>query len=573
MARKKDKKRRSLLLLVLFFVGTGLFLAYRGNLSAEIIIPESATVNSDDDQWWDSNYAYRRKIKLASSLTEQGFKLNHAALVVDGKANANGSDLKIIGQKNNDFVEVPFQAGGLDSTNAELVFDPTKFKLDLFYLYYGNKFPTTEGSDTPEVLGLTTDNSSTSKAELGIEESPELVVTSLKKWVLKEHASESLFLRVNSKKNLDTSAIFYVVVDETRDQKEKVTLTEGSIKYDPSQLKVGVHQLYIIMQSPDGIVRSNTITFYYTAPIYVAWTVDWEGSVPEQKYVDLMGAVSDDYVIPITHFFNPRLYIYLRASEVRKKELSTWVAQRLEKKGDDIALHIHMQHDLVEEAGVTAKYNNTGWDNGTSGYDIPSTAYSYNDILKIIKWGKNELEEGMQKYANFELPELQGYRAGGWFANLDTLKAIQEAGFIYDSSGREAFPIGQNKVTQPWDLKNTSQPYFPNATDQNQTNTPTLNILEVPNNGADSYWSDAKALLANFYANYDPTKLPETDKLIVYLSHPDWFYIDDPKLRELFDVIKRFRNDYDLGPVKFVTLRDYLKSSTYINSLPSTTQK
>jgi hypothetical protein len=561
MKRKRKSNRRFLVFIGFFVVVGGLFL-YQNYTSADIIIPQSLTSTNSNLNWWDNDYSFRKPIKPSGSNEKFSIKINHAEMIVDGKSNADGSDLKIIASGAEGFSVVPFGSSGLNSINTQISFSSQGKNYDEYFLYYGNPLP-----DNPsKVLGLNNAENFTD-TQLGDEESPAIRISSNKKWVLKENSTKNVSLKLFSNKSFEESDRFYVVLNNNTNDRKLVKYQDGNIEVDVMDLKIGKNSVYLAIQSTDGIYRTNTTSFYYTAPVYVSWTMDWEGTAPEQRYLDSIAAVSEKHNVEITHYFNPRLYILLKATEQRKKEITQWVVERLKNNGDDIGLHLHMHHDMVEEAGVKSKYNIEGWDKSISGYDIPTTEYSYDEVLKIIGWGKEKLPEQIKKYTGYEIPELQGYRAGGWFADLTTLKAIKAAGFLYDTSGRSSFAIGSNKVTQKWDLKNTSQPYKPSVSNQSRSSSQNLGLIEVPNNGSDSYWSGAKELITNFYANYTPGQFLDSDKILVYLSHPDWFYIDEPKLNELFTELKKYRNDLDLGPVKYTTMREYLSESNHIKEL------
>ena len=513
---------------------------------------------SDSKSRWEiSNAPFRKKILASDQSSEITVEINHAEMVIDGKSLSSAYDFVIVGQNDSEQTKIDFEIMNPDDIKTLLKFKIIE-RFKNYFLYYGNKT-----QQQTAVKTFTT--ASKANSTFDIEEKTLVNITISKTWILKENSLKNLQVNLESSINFKESKL-YGVINEVKEKEVEVKVTNSIIELDVSTFKIGENSIYLYFTKDSKIYKSNTISFIYTAPVYVAWTMDWEGTAPEQKNIDSLSNLADEYVVPITHFFNPRLYIYLRTTDVRRKEVTDYMVQRI-NGGDDIALHMHMQHDMVEEAGVKAKYNEKSWDNGVSGYDTPTTAYNYDEMKKIIAWGKKTLEEKFMKFSNYKLPRLQGYRTGGWFANEDTLRAIQDNGFDYDSSGRVAFEIGQNKFKQTWDLFNISQPYTPSIADQNNPSTSNLNLLEVPNNGADSYWSSAKEMAANFYANYSPGDFISSDKLVVYLSHPDWFDIDSPKLRELFKELGKFRNDRDLGPVKFVTIREYLAESGYIKTL------
>jgi hypothetical protein len=144
------------------------------------------------------------------------------------------------------------------------------------------------------------------------------------------------------------------------------------------------------------------------------------------------------------------------------------------------------------------------------------------------------------------------FRAGGWFANEATLKAVQDSGLLADSSGRTSYKFFSQPG--PWDLSATAQPYYPSTNDQNKAGEPSLSILEIPNNGADSYWFSSEEMQKRFRANYGGGILTEP-KEITYLSHPHWFNKSEQnKIKELFNLIDNYKYENDFGPALYVTL-------------------
>ncbi len=555
--KKRFLTKKKLLLFFILLVGG--YILISNNLSAQVDVPDSPTVSSVQDQWWNDEYSYRKKIDAGDSTTAV-FEINHAEMVVEGKSNSDGNDLKVVAQKDNESSIVSINLSKPDVTNTKIEFTLLKDNSYKYYLYYGNRYP-----EQTKVLGATKISLNTNSS-LELEESPIFTINTQKKWVLKDSDTKSILLSLQTKERIENASDVYAVINNNTDNKIKSIYKDGIITVPSGEVKVGRDKVYILIKYNGTTFRTNTTIFNYSYPLYVAWTIDWEGTIPDYKYLGDMENISEDFSIPMTQYFNPRIYINLNITDEQRKYVSDWLKKRY-VLGDDIGMHMHMQHDMVEEAGVKAKYDAQSWDNGVSGYDTPSTDYTHDEYLKILDWGKNELKTQLSRFSNFDIPDLQGYRAGGWFANLDTLRAIQDAGFIYDTSGRSPLPLGANKITQTWNLKTTSQPYYISKDDQNSDTPPVMALKELPDNGMDSYWSAAEELIQNFYSNYNPGDVLTSDKIVVFLSHPDWFYIDEPKLTKLFTEISKYKNEYDMGPVKFVTLRNYLAKSDYINSL------
>lgn len=548
MASKHPKKKNNhkfiKIFIVILLVGGVFFFVNKNFAETALTFPESPSSDSSEISWWNSDYSYRKRIEISNN--EKGYiELNHAALGVDLKSNDDGSDIVIIGNNETKSTEIPYEFDKFGQITTKIAFDPSVFKFDNYYLYYGNK----------SLLGKPYINAKQSTINmknlfnLKDEEKTKIVITAPKRWILTESDNVSkVSVKVTSSESI--TEVYYQLEGES--EKKKSPLIQDSFEIDLSNQDTGAKELVVAAFIEGKLERSNSLTFNLSKPIYVAWTLDWEGVDPSQEYLNMIADICTDYDVKLTHFFNPRIMINMKINSARKKELVNWVLNRHNNLGEEVAMHLHMHYDMIEEAGVKAKYDAPTWDKGVTGYDTPSTAYSYSEYLKILQWGKNKMIEA-------GLPSPEGFRAGGWFANLDTLRAMQDAGFLYDSSARVPFQIGQNKVSQPWNITTKTQPYKISQSDQSKDIEPTLNLLEIPNNGLDSYWSEVDELIQNFYDNYSPNTIADKSRIITYLSHPEWFYIDEPKVRELFDEISKFREDLDLGPIKFVTLSEWRK--------------
>jgi hypothetical protein len=318
-------------------------------------------------------------------------------------------------------------------------------------------------------------------------------------------------------------------------------------KIDTKILQPGEYTIAGIVSLNYAQYKTKSTTFYVSEPLLVSWTIDWEGLDSPDKYIDAMGNIADDFDIPMTQMFNPRYFTSPDISSDRVETLTSWVKKRRDIKGDEIGLHLHMFPDFVEKSGVTP-IGDKVWGGGISGYDVLTTAYSYEDMIRILTYAK-------EVYAKEGLGQPRSYRAGAWFANIDTLKALADTGFLVDTSGRTAYTFGTKEVEGPWDLNFTTKPYFPSTRDQNSPNPPPrLSILEIPNNGADDYAFSKEQMIERFNANYSSGILTEP-KQVTYLSHPNWFDLQrQQQMRDIFAYIDRYSNRHDKGPVVYATL-------------------
>lgn len=349
---------------------------------------------------------------------------------------------------------------------------------------------------------------------------------------------------------------------------------------DLSELSVNSYNFWITVHMPCELIKIVSDKIFISEPLYISWTQDWEGGDVPQQYLNDIDEISKNYEIPITHFFNPRIYQTNVMSSYRSDQLTNWIKRRRDQNGDNIGLHLHMYPDTIMEAlkktaterivqkeieetdenGIITKKivdevvldtifpvrYEPRWGGYTQDSDIPVSAYTYEELKYIFSWASDVFESK-------GLGRPNGFRAGGWFADEDVLLALQDSGFHYDSSGRTFEYRGTNKMKLQWELKETTQPYKPNVTDQNSSVAPNLKIWEFPNNGADSWVYSDKDMIERFNLNWDGNPLKEK-KLVVYLSHPHWFYVDKPKMNAVFSHIDQFAYSKDRGPVIYINL-------------------
>jgi len=322
----------------------------------------------------------------------------------------------------------------------------------------------------------------------------------------------------------------------------------GIINY--RDLSPGKYEIVPVVSNSCSTLTGSSVEINVSYPVYVAWTIDWEGYYIRQEYLDDMASIADKYEAPITHFFTPRFYITKTLSSAQIQIYTDFVKSRRDEKGDSIGLHLHMFNDMWEQVGVET-HDEPSWGSkyrGDDGYDVPTSSYTYEELTKLFNWSKSV-------FVSKGLGNPTMFRAGGWFADEETLRALQDTGFMLDSSGRTPISFGANKLQSPWLLAMTSQPYRPNIYNQNSYNAPQLDLWEFPNNGGDSWSLSGESMISRFDANYNGTYTYQK-KLFVFLSHPEAFSVDSPKINMLFEEIDIYSNKKDSGPVIYITVDD-----------------
>lgn len=361
-------------------------------------------------------------------------------------------------------------------------------------------------------------------------------------WIIPQRTQEIIYSislpdSVSSSKDL---ALYYQVDNQTRKPLSSFGNT-FTAHISSASLDPGEHKIRTIIQTPRQDINTHATTIFITEPLYITWTMDWEGYDVSDSYLDALISMSEKYSIPMTHLFNPRIYTAPDIPESRAEYLTQWVINRRDIYGEEIGLHLHMFFDFVEAAGLEPK-SKPFWGDA-DGYDILTTAYSTDEMVQLLNYAKNIFLE-----KNLGIPK--SYRAGGWFANIDTLTALEKTSFLLDSSARTKYIFGKRNTSGFWDISPTTQPYFPSIFDQNSPEPkPQLSLLEIPNNGADTYAFSAQEIIKRFQDNFPDNILTEK-RQVTFLTHPQWFNpLRQAKTTQVFDEVNKYRYDNDTGPV------------------------
>jgi len=317
--------------------------------------------------------------------------------------------------------------------------------------------------------------------------------------------------------------------------------TEFTSKLSAEDFEPGVHSLVVTI----GDWQSDPVEFTVTYPLYVTWTFDWEGYDVKQEHLDTIARQSHEHGIPLTHFFNPRIYTNPELSPARAQELTNWVIARRDAQGDDIGLHLHMQPDMVRAAGVEVREDAAHWgSNLKDGYDVLTSEYSYNDMVKMLNWSKNMFE-----IRGLGTPIM--YRAGGWYADEEILRAVHDTGFRVDSSARTEYAFGHAHVAGHWNIAADQSPYRLNLNNQNDVNG-TSDLWEFPNSGADSWSFSVQQMIERFELQHG--QVLTEPRVVTFLSHPEWYHVDAPKMDQVLAHTDQFVHSADRGNVVYATL-------------------
>src|SRR5690606_29209975 len=81
-------------------------------------------------------------------------------------------------------------------------------------------------------------------------------------------------------------------------------------------LDPGEYEIYTTVDSKN--YESDFLTFNVSFPLYVTWTIDWEGYDVSEDNLKTMRDISSQSGMPLTTFFNPRLFIAKEIPDHRK---------------------------------------------------------------------------------------------------------------------------------------------------------------------------------------------------------------------------------------------------------------
>ncbi|OGG05053.1 hypothetical protein A2Z33_07275 [Candidatus Gottesmanbacteria bacterium RBG_16_52_11] len=510
-------------------------------------LPDSA---SDSVPWFDTEFGYSRQIVITN--TEPvlplakgevvSVTLDHGAWVTDGKSDPAGLDLTTVYWNGSEYIPVSSVLVSPDSTEGKI-----SLRLEhaiyphlsdnRYFLYYGSD---TRPADRIAQMSATEKSYRTVLKE---ERQPDLGLTADRKWLMKGYGPSQLTLKVSDRQagegNYSLSLTGTGGVEFPADPSG---ITTYSI--DTAGLPAGFYAFIIAGGSGR---KSRTLTFRISYPVYVSWTLDWEGWDVPDSGLDALDGLSWEFGIPYTHYFNPRIYLPGVLPPGRAQRLTEWVLRRYTGLGEEIGLHLHMHYDLVSAAGVGVRYQPHWGYRSADGYDVPSTVYEPAEFARILDYGLSLIAEN-------GLPKPSGFRAGGWYADSGMLEVLSESGFLYDSSGHDRM-LWNGQAESPWDLNPQSQPYYPSRTDQNAPADKSRLLLEIPNTAGNTNENTAAEILSVLKTVYDgnPVMKPQA---VTLMTHPQWYLKEVPVAREVLKVLRQHSFTRNSGPVIFVTAGD-----------------
>ncbi len=328
-------------------------------------------------------------------------------------------------------------------------------------------------------------------------------------------------------------------------------------------LPAGVHDL--LLAADDNTAAFARVTFHRSAAYYVMVSTDWDFSDPGQTSQDDTDRMHMGHPgMKITQFVGPYTFTDPAVTADRATALATWVVANRDTYGDEIGLHIHPYCNFVTHAGLTCITDqSTVYPAGdTTGYTIKVAAYGRTDFATLLTHAKD-----LFNAYGLGTPTL--FRAGGWTATMDTLLALQDTGFVGDSSAInwEHLEAWKGKELYTWTsehwapIDDVSQPYWPSTADILASTAPRVPILEVPDNGVMIDYVTLAEMTGIFDANFNGVPLAKPTTLMMGF-HPSTTFTPDEYQRVdgFLTYADQHLATHDAGPVIYTTLSKMLQA-------------
>jgi hypothetical protein len=271
---------------------------------------------------------------------------------------------------------------------------------------------------------------------------------------------------------------------------KRATKTGGKFTFsiDIKALPVGAHRALL---AADGAhIAFRAVSFQKSHPLYVVVSNDWDDPDHGDDKLERQERLHARHPkLVITHFVGPYTFTDASVTPARRKVLVDWVKRYAASSGDEIGLHIHPWCNFVTTAGVTCRTAPSfAYANGdTTGYTVILASYTRAELDKLFR-------RATELFVQNGLPRPTSFRAGGWTANEDVLASVAGAGHVADSSGcnwvrLESWRNHPGASLYAWNqehwssIDDTSQPYYPSASDMQADAAPHLPLLEIPDNG------------------------------------------------------------------------------------------
>jgi hypothetical protein len=318
-----------------------------------------------------------------------------------------------------------------------------------------------------------------------------------------------------------------------------------------------------LLAADGGATAFAELTFHRSHPLYAFVSNDWDDADNADETLRRQEQLHELHPeLKLTHFVGPYTFTDPTVSSSRAEYLAGWVKGLRDHYGDEIGLHIHPYCNFVETTTVTCRTEPSfaKSQGDATGYTVVVGSYSREEFGELLR-AADEI------FVAHGLGKPTSFRAGGWTAEIHTLQALADNGYVADGSGAnwrrmEEWKGVSGTTLYAWNqehwttIGDTSQPYYPSLADILESTAPSVPVLEVPNNGILVDYVRTDEMIEIFEANWSGGPL-DTPRVYSIGYHPPNFS-ETYKTRILGALahVDQFLVSADLGPVVYATLSD-----------------
>ena len=341
--------------------------------------------------------------------------------------------------------------------------------------------------------------------------------------------------------------------------------SEDALELDVSLADVSVGEHELLLALPGDDLAFHAHRFVRSHPLYVFVSVDWDQadtSDGELAWQDSLHAGHPE--LRITQFVGPYSFTDPDMAD-RRQLLVDWLQANEAAHGDETGLHIHPRCVWVDTTSVPCRTEPSYVDDDgdDTGYTVLSTAYTEEEFTALVAHA-----DGLFVDHGFAKPT--SYRAGGWIADVTTLRALAANGYVADTSANnwrrlEEWEGQANNVLWEWNqehwssIDERSQPYRPSVADVLVPGTPDVGLLEVPDNGILADYVETEEMVEMLAANWDGGGLAAPTAYSIGFHNRT---VSGPntairtRMEGALDHIDQFLAADDAGPIVYATLSE-----------------
>ena len=195
-----------------------------------------------------------------------------------------------------------------------------------------------------------------------------------------------------------------------------------------------------------------------------------------------------------------------------------------------------------------------------TGYTIQCAAYSVEDFT-------NQLLAADELFKDNGLGKPTSFRAGGWTADLSTMEALENAGYVADTSANnwarmEEWDAPFRGTLYAWNRENwseindTSQPYYPSKADIQAAGEDSFAVLEVPDNGSLVDYVEGYEMIDIFEANWPGGALDRPTNYSIGFHPSNFNQTYKDRMSIALQHVDMHLASEDRGPVVYARLSD-----------------